>query len=185
MISCADLVGFFDGIIINVTHKRLIQKLLDCGVVHKGKITLRSGEKADFYIDLKKAYGEPELLAALVSEMNRLVPKRATCVATIGQGGAPLATLISQKLNLKLSLVRDRQRKHGTKKIIDGYIPSRKDIVVVVDDVFTTGSSVRDIIKRLKPTGCEIISAVVAVKRGENKIDLPLSYIFTLEDLKF
>lgn len=167
-----------------MTKRQLIQKLLACGVVHKGKVILRSGKKADFYIDIKKAYGEPELLAALVSEMSKLVPKRAMCVATIGQGGVPLATLISQKLNLKLALVRDKPRKHGTRKTIDGHIPSSKDRVVIVDDVFTTGSSVRDIVKHLKPTGCKIISAVVAVKRGEakNLKKLKIASIFSQED---
>src|SRR3989344_7232180 len=129
-----------------MTRQELTRKLLDFGIIHKGKVTLRSGKETDFYIDLKKAYGYPKLLAALVTEMNKLVPQKATCIATIGQGGIPLAVLVSQKLNLKLVLVRDKPRKHGTKKTIDGYIPLRKDKVVVVDDVFTTGSSIRDII---------------------------------------
>lgn len=166
-----------------MTKKQLAKKLLDCGVVHRGKVTLRSGKKADFYIDIKKAYGQPKLLAALVSEMGKLIPKRVNCVATIGQGGIPLATLVSQKLNLKLALVRDKPRKHGTKETIDGYIPSRIDRVIVVDDVFTTGSSIRDVVSHLRPTGCKIVSAVVVVKRGKGKVGLPLDYLFVLNDL--
>ena len=167
-----------------MTKKQLVRKLLDCGIIHKGKVVLRSGKKADFYIDLKKAYGQPELLAALVAEMSKLISKKATCIATIGQGGIPLATLVSQKLNLKLVLVRDKPRRHGTKKTVDGYIPSQKDKVVIVDDVFTTGSSVRDIIKRLKLTKCKIISAVVAVRRGESKNlkKMKITSIFSQED---
>ena len=161
----------------------MAKKLLDCGIIHEGKATLRSGKKTDFYIDLKKAYGEPKLLGALVLEMVKLVPRTATCVATIGQGGIPLAVLLSQKLNLKLALVRYKPRKHGTKKTIDGYIPSRKDRVVIVDDVFTTGSSIRDVIKYLKPTKCKIVSAVVVVKRGVGRVGLPLVHLLMLKDL--
>lgn len=167
-----------------MTKKELVQKLLDCGVTHGGKVILRSGKKADFYIDLKKAYGYPELLMTLAAEMSKLVPKRATCVATIGQGGIPLAVLLSQKLNLKLALVRDKPREHGTQKTIDGYIPSRKDRIVVVDDVFTTGSSIRDIVKHLEPTRCKIVSAIVVVKRGEGKVGLPVANLFALRDFK-
>ena len=166
-----------------MTKKELAKKLLDCGIIHEGKVTFRSGKKADFYIDLKKIYGYPELLAVLVSEMSNLVSKEATCIATIGQGGIPLAVLLSQKLNLKLALVRDKPRKHGTKKTIDGYIPSRKDRVVIVDDVFTTGSSIKDIIKHLGPTKCKIVSAAVVVKRGEGRVGLPLVHLLTLKDL--
>ena len=167
-----------------MTKKELAKKLLDCGIIHEGKVTFRSGKKADFYIDLKKIYGYPELLAVLVSEMSNLVSKEATCVAAIGHGGIPLAVLLSQKLNLKLALVRDKPRKHGTKKTIDGYVPSYKDKVIVVDDVFTTGSSIRDVVKYLKPTKCKIISAVVAVKRGEGGVDLKLRHLLELKDLK-
>ena len=166
-----------------MTKKQLAKKLVDCGIIHEGKVTLRSGKKTDLYIDLKKTYGYPELLAVLVSEMSKLVSKEATCVAAIGHGGIPLAVLLSQKLNLKLALVRYKPRKHGTKKTIDGYIPSRKDRVVIVDDVFTTGSSIRDVIKYLKPTKCKIISAVVAVKRGEGEVRLSLAYLFALKEL--
>ena len=56
--------------------------------------------------------------------------------------------------------------------------------MVIVDDVFTTGSSIRDVIKYLKPTKCKIISAVVVIKRGEGKINLPLIHLLTLGDLK-
>ena len=166
-----------------MTKRELTKKLLACGIIYEGKVVLRSGKRADFYIDLKKTYGDPKLLAALVMEMSKLIPKKATCIATIGQGGIPLAVLLSQKLNLKLVLVRDKPRKHGTQKAIDGHIPSPNDRVVIVDDVFTTGSSVRDVIKRLKPTKCKIISAIVAVKRGEGKINLPLFHLFALKDL--
>ncbi|MBI4158245.1 MAG: hypothetical protein HY505_01310 [Candidatus Yanofskybacteria bacterium] len=166
-----------------MTKSKLAKKLLDCGIIHEGKVTLRSGKKADFYIDIKKIYGYPKILKTLVLEMSKLIPKEATCVATIGQGGIPLAVLISQKLNLNLSLVRDKPRKHGTRKTIDGYIPSRKDRVVIVDDVFTTGSSIRDVIKYLKPTKCKIVLAIIVIKRGAGRVGLPLANLLTLEDL--
>ncbi|HXK41024.1 MAG: hypothetical protein A3G45_00305 [Candidatus Staskawiczbacteria bacterium RIFCSPLOWO2_12_FULL_37_15] len=166
-----------------MTRQELTRKLLDFGIIHKGKVTLRSGKETDFYIDLKKAYGYPKLLATLVAEMNKLVPQKTTCVATIGQGGIPLAVLVSQKLNLKLALVRDKPRKHGTRKIIDGHVPSQKDKVVIVDDVFTTGSSIRDVVGHLRPTGCKIVSAAVVVKRGAGKVGLPLAHLLTLKDL--
>lgn len=166
-----------------MTRKQLAKKLLDCGIVHKGKVILRSGKKADFYIDIKKAYGYPKLLAALVAKMSKLVPKGATCVAATGHGGIPLAVLLSQRQNLKLVFVRDKPREHGIQKTIDGHIPSSKDKVVIVDDVFTTGSSVREVIKFLKPTKCKIISAIVVVKRREGEVNLPLVHLFALKDL--
>ena len=47
-------------IIISVTRKQLSQKLIDCGIILEGKVTLRSGKEADLYIDLKKALRSAE-----------------------------------------------------------------------------------------------------------------------------
>ena len=68
---------------------------------------------------------------------------------------------------MNLTLVRDEPKKHGKGGWIDGYVPNEQDKVVLVDDVFTTGGSLRKLIKILEPTKAEIIGVYVVVKRGE------------------
>ena len=68
---------------------------------------------------------------------------------------------------LPLVLVRDKVKDHGTKKIIDGYIPNRSDVVCIVDDVFTTGSSIKDTKEKLMPLKVKFTKPVVVLNRSK------------------
>lgn len=88
------------------------------------------------------------------------------------------------KLRLPLVLVRDKVKKHGLKKMIDGYIPSKQDKVVIVDDIFTTGTCIMNMAKIFQRTGIKIIAGCVAVNRGDiAKFKIPIKYLLTAEHL--
>lgn len=143
----------------------LLEKLKESGVIKEGDFVLKGGEKSNLYFDIKKAYGNPTLFKEILSEVSKLIPKEATCIAGSGNGGIPLATALSLETNKKLSIVRDVEKNHGTRQMIDGYIPQDSDKVVVVDDVLTSGTSLRNTIKNLGDV--TIIKCVVILKRGE------------------
>ncbi len=114
---------------------------------------------------IKKAYGNPIVFKEIVSEVLKLIPDEATCIAGSGNGGIPLATALSLGTNKKLSIVRDVEKNHGTKEMIDGHIPNVSDKIVIVDDVLTSGTSLRNTIKNLGDS--TIIKCIVILKRGE------------------
>jgi orotate phosphoribosyltransferase len=152
----------------------LIKYLKSKNVLKFGEFTLRSGTKTHYYCDIKEALGDPELLDLLTKGLIKLVPKNTTCIAGSGYGGITLASLVSYKLKLPLVLVRDKIKNHGTKKLIDGYVPIAKDRVCIVDDVFTTGSSIRETKKKLMKTKTKITKAIVVLNRSNKKEVLSL-----------
>jgi len=160
----------------------LLKKLLRADVISKGRVLLRSGKVSQHYIDIKKAYGDPVLLKNIASAMARLIPGKATVVAVSGYGGLPLATAVAIQNGLHISLVRENKKKHGTKREIDGYVPQAKDRVVIIDDVFTTGSSIRMTLRTLRKTKAKVIGACVVVRRTEKKFLIPLKHLFTGRD---
>ena len=153
-------------------------------VVSYQPVTLRGGEESNFYIDIKKAYGNPELLAAIAGVVVGNLDPRTTCVAASGYGGVPLGTVVSQQSRLPLVLVRDEEKAHGRGGVVDGYVPGDGDRVSIVDDVFTSGSSLRRTEANLTETGAEILRCHVVVARGDtSKFKLPVSYLLSIEDL--
>jgi orotate phosphoribosyltransferase len=141
---------------------------------------------SDYYIDLKKMYGFPEVLEMLTEELWKIMNKNATCIAAQGYGGTPVASIIAKDYKLHLILVRDEPKQHGPKKgeMLDGYIPTEKDTVNVYDDVLTTGKSLDEIRKSIEPTGAKILEYVVGFKRAEPKFHLsPLKCLFEAKDI--
>ena len=145
----------------------LAEELKRLRIVKRGKFVLTSGQVSDFYIDMKKVLGYPKASELICNELCKIVDKKATCVASIGYGGLPLAARVSLKLALPLVVVREKPRKHGLKNLIDGYVPTEKDKVVIIDDVFTMGTSMLKIIKALSKTNSKIIAGYIVVNRGD------------------
>lgn len=145
---------------------KLLKLLIQKNVLKYGDFKLRSGIKSSYYCDIKEAIGDPHILKEIVKEMIKVVPKDATCIAASGYGGITITSLVAYKLNLPITLVRDKVKDHGTRKIIDGYMPNKNDVVCIVDDVFTTGSSVSDTKKKLLNTKAKFSKAVVVLNRS-------------------
>lgn len=150
--------------------------------VKKGDFTLTGGNRSDIYFDLKEAYGNPKILNSFADELYAMIDKSANCVACIDVGGAPLASVISAKYNLMLCTIRDKTKVHGTQKLIEGYLPGKDDKVVIVDDVFTMGTSMRKALEALESTNTKILGCYVIVKRGDGEISVPLYSLFTKEE---
>lgn len=151
--------------------------------IKRGEFFLAGGQKSDIYLDLKEAYGNPEILNFLADAIYEKIDKKTTCIVALGLGGIPIASVLSSKYNLKLTLIRDELKNHGIPKLIEGYIPESKDKITIIDDVFTKGTNLNKIITALKQTEAEILGACVVVKRGEGQPKTSLKYLFTLEEL--
>lgn len=167
----------------NTKKEKLILKLKAIKVIQRQKINLKHAGASNFYIDIKKIYGYPEILDLISDAVIGGIDKRTTCVAGAGYGGIPLATAVSLKLGLGLVLVRDKKKAHGRNVWIDGYVPQAKDRVWIIDDVFTTGKSIEHMTKILKITKAKVIGCSVVVRRSEQKISIPYKSILTMEEL--
>ncbi len=171
-----------------MTRKDLIEKLRKIDIVEKNPVLLKHAGDNNVYFDVKKAYGDPEALEMIADEMAGGILSDTTVVAGSGYGGLPLASVIAVKRKLKLALVREEPKKWGLNKYIDGYVPSKDDRVAVVDDVRTTGRSLREVIERIEKTGAYVNGCYVVVDRKEWEyigLSMPISvcYLFKSEDL--
>lgn len=159
--------------------------LKKANIVVKGNFQLTSGKAANFYCDFKKVYGNPKLFRQVVDALSKKIKGEGTCIVATGYGGIPLATAVSLKLNLPLTLVRSEKRTHGLKKQIEGYAPTSKDKVAIIEDVCTYGTSLMKIISALKTTKSKIHGCYVVILRPEMRLPFKfrISYLIKAEDL--
>ncbi len=142
----------------------LKQKLLDCQAVKFGDFTLTSGKKSKFYVDMKLASTDPEILGLIAKEFAKNMADEADFIAGMELGAVPLAVALSLETGLPYSMIRKTARKHGTGSRIEG--PSEGK-AILVDDVATTGGSNVESIKSLVDEGVEVVQVMVVVDREE------------------
>tara|TARA_B100000686_G_C16253117_1_gene695431 strand:+ start:29 stop:556 length:528 start_codon:yes stop_codon:yes gene_type:complete len=142
----------------------LKQKLLDCQAVKFGDFTLTSGKKSKFYVDMKLASTDPDILSCIAKQFAKHLSKKIDFIAGMELGAVPLAVALSLETGLPYSMIRKGTREHGTGSRIEGPSNGR---AVLVDDVATTGGSNIESIKSLVDEGVEVLQVMVVVDREE------------------
>lgn len=162
----------------------LLETLKGLDIIHRDQFRLKNAGHSKIYCDLKKAYGNPEVLNLIADAVYYYMNKRANCIAGSGHGGIPLASIISSRYDLHLILIRDKEKEHGTQTTVDGYIPTEEDYVALVDDVVSTGNCFKKTGNNLvKVAKTNINECFAVVNRCEKKPAVPFNFLYNLEEL--
>ncbi|RXA16220.1 orotate phosphoribosyltransferase [Methanosarcina sp. MSH10X1] len=152
---------------IETQKQELIAALKACGAVRYGDFTLASGKKSKYYIDIKKASTDPKTLKLIARQAAfRIKQMDVNIVAGVELGGVPLATAVSMEADLPLLIVRKAVKGYGTKSRFVGDIKP-EDRLVMLEDVTTSGGSVRDAIEVVRETGANVKYVITVVDREE------------------
>lgn len=171
-------------IVIIMNNAKLIQAFREADIVSHEPVTLRAGEVSPYYVDVKKAYGDPRLLKMAAEAIAYTLNPQAQFVAASGYGGIPLGAAVSLETGLPFSMVRDTEKNHGKQGFIDGYVPAPGEKGAVVDDVFTTGDSLRTTTEILNGREIEVIYYGVIVARGDtSRFGSIVTHLLTPADL--
>ncbi len=141
----------------------LVRLLKDSGAVRFGDFTLTSGAKSDVYIDVKRAWTDPERLDTLARALaGRLgTPDR---LAGMELGAVPLVVAVALRTHRPFVVLRKVTRDHGTRQPFEGEIPTGSRVLLIEDTSTTGGSSVRSI-EIIRAAGGTIDRALVVVDR--------------------
>lgn len=96
-----------------------------------------------------------ESLAKLIIQKFNCV----TCLAGTAVAGIAPCSFVAQSLNLPMVFVRSSAKKHGTQKQIEGEVEKNAK-VVIIEDLISTGKSLKTVIDALRSQNIEIIGVV-------------------------
>jgi len=157
-----------------VSIKLLKKSLLGAPIIKKGGYHYVIHPITDGIPETK-----PELLKEVVDELQRRIE---TCgkvdkIVTIEAMGIPLAAALSLKMNMPFIIIR--KRSYGlpgevSVEQVTGYSRSKLyinglkkgDSIIIVDDVLSTGGTLRAVIYALKNIGVNIKGVFIAVDKG-------------------
>lgn len=145
--------------------KELVELLKECGAIQFGRFVLTSGAVSDYYIDIKKAGTNPNVLKKIAEAMAEYV-EGYNLLAGMELGAVPLVVALSIQTNIPYIIIRKQKREHGTGKQIEGGEVKDKK-VLVIEDVTTSGKSVVNTIKIIRENK-GIVDEVLAVVDRES-----------------
>jgi len=133
-----------------------------------GEFTLASGKKSTYYIDVKSAVTNPELLCAIASAIAKTYT--FDLVAGVAVGGVPLAVATAITAKKPYAIIRAAEKSHGKKDVIIGSVRDRD--VLLVEDVTTSGGSALYGIDALRAAGARADRVVTVVDREQGASEM-------------
>ena len=158
----------------------LRQKLIECKALKFGEFTLTSGKKSSYYVNMKMASTNPEILRLISVEFAKLIPDGTDIIAGMELGAVPLAVALSLESGIPYTMIRKGERKHGTGSRLEG--PSEGK-AVLIDDVATTGGSNIESLQVLQDEGIEVAKIMVVVDREEGAQEKLIPFNIPFESL--
>ncbi len=176
------------------SHPSLAHAIAEVAML-RGTFTLRSGKTSNYYLDKYLFSTRPELLKQLaplfadrIAKVEHGTGRRVARLAGAELGGIPLVTVASLETGLPSIFVRNKKKDYGTAKQLEGVVKPG-DVVVLVEDVATTGGQALEAVGVLREAGADVIAVVATVDRLEGarenveKAGLRFEALFTKRDL--
>jgi orotate phosphoribosyltransferase len=152
-------------------QKQLCQVLYKIGALKFGTFKLASGKMSPYYIDLRLVPSFPDAFRKICDLYVRLIRSsvgidRFTRVAGIPTAGIPFASVVAYNLDKSFIYTRPTRRTHGRERKVEGILVSG-DKVLLLDDLITSGKSLRKAASAIRAEGGVVEDAVVLIDREE------------------
>ncbi len=177
-----------DGLTVEEARAQLLELIIDVSFERK-EVTLASGRKSNFYLDLRQTLMRPRGVA-LAGRLVLDLLSRGTPVQAVGGMAVGAVPLVSAVLGSAARtpghedmlgfFVRKEAKKHGMGKQVEGGF-AEGQVVALVEDTTTTGGSTLDAVEIVKAAGGKVARVICLVDRGEGAAEAFAERGLTLE----
>ena len=162
------------------------------GAIKFGTFKLTSGRTSPYYIDLRIVPSFPEAFERVCDIYVKLAETELGAqnfdrIAGIPTAGIPFASLIAYHVKKPFFYIRPKAKLHGRGRRIEGILmPGNR--VLLVDDLITTGLSLRKAANAIRAEGGVVSDALVLLDREEGgkerlkKDNITLHYLLTARE---
>ena len=177
-------------------RQQLLDLILDVSFERK-EVTLASGRKSNFYLDLRQTLMRPQgvKLAGELALEALLAGPPVAAVGGMAVGAVPFVSAVlaaaasdERASDLLGFFVRKEKKKHGLGRQLEGGFQAGQT-VALVEDTTTTGGSTLEALEIVEAAGGKVARVLCLVDRGEGAAEafadrgVTLEAIFGREDL--
>lgn len=133
-------------------------------VLREGHFLLTSGMHSDRYFEKFRILEQPELCEQFAQVLARHFQSEGiTVVCGPTTGGVIVAYEVARQLRCRCVVAEKGEQ---GRKISRGFVLEEKDQVLVVDDVMTTGGSIRETLAAVEATKAKVVGVGVFIDRS-------------------
>lgn len=150
---------------------QLCQILYKIGALKFGTFRLTSGKISPYYIDLRIVPSFSDAFHKICDLYVKLIKDNVGIdnfkrIAGIPIAGLPFASVTAYNLNKSFLYTRPTRRRHGRERRVEGVLMPG-DEVLLLDDLVTSGKSLREAASAIRAEGGVVGDAVVLIDREE------------------
>ena len=154
-----------------INTEEVMRKFEEAGAIQKGHFKLTSGVHSDIYIQCAQVMQYPEFMNNLCSELGKKF--RGDDVDVIvgpAMGAIIMAHVMARVLGPWVRAIFT-ERENGKMTLRRSFKIKKGEKVLVVEDVTTTGSSVKEVIDIVKERQGKVVGVGALIDRSGGKID--------------
>lgn len=156
-----------------LNKKRMSEILEKTGVLQSGHFLLTSGKHSNKYMQCAKIFQHPDISAEISKNLaEKYDGYDIDIVIGPAVGGIILAYEVARQLEVSALFA---ERENGAMTLRRGFEIKSGSRVLVVEDVITTGGSVKEVIDVVRAAGGEVVGVASVVDRSGGKalFDVP------------
>lgn len=156
----------------------LERELRQRGALLDGHFRLSSGRHSDRFIQKFRILEDPKLLERITAQLAQLFRQsQPTIVLSAAVGGVVLGYEVARQLGLKGIFA---EKEDGRAVLRRGFELRPDDRVLIVEDVLTTGRSVKELIEIVHSAEASVAGIAAIVRRGEASFSAPASWLLDM-----
>lgn len=157
-----------------LTKEQIIQIFKDKEVMLEGHFLLTSGRHSDKYMQCAKLFQYADVSELICKQLaEQFAEKKIDLVVGPAIGGIIMAYEMGRQLGVKNIFA---ERENGQMTFRRGFEVPEGANVLVVEDVVTTGGSVKEVIALLKEHGANVVGVGSVVDRSAGKVDFGVEF---------
>jgi orotate phosphoribosyltransferase len=164
-----------------LSEKEVIEIFEKCDAIKKGHFLLSSGLHSGTYLEKFQVLQYPHYTFLLCKEIiRRFNDSKIDVVIGAVTGGIILSYEVARQLNIRAIFT---ERENNVMKLRRGFTIDANEYVLIVEDILTTGGSVKELINVVREYSNNIVGVGILINRSGVKPDFGIR-VETLANIK-